>query len=65
MNDFILQDHGSISLLTPITEAAREWVAEHLPEDAPIFGLSFAIEHRCVEPILHGIADAGLTVGAP
>jgi hypothetical protein len=31
--DFLLRDHGSIILLRPVTEGAREWVDAHIGED--------------------------------
>jgi len=58
--DFYVANHGSIFLLTPVTQAAREWVAEHIPEDAPALGNSIAIEHRFVGEVLAGITNDGL-----
>lgn len=62
MSDFFFVNHGSIHLLTPLTEAAKEWVAVNLPEDAQYFGKSVAIEPRYSQNILDGIADEGLMV---
>ncbi len=59
--DFTLTFDGSIFLLTPMTEAAREWVGEHLPEDAAQWYGATVIEHRFVQDIVQGIVDAGLT----
>lgn len=61
--DFHIGDHGSIWLLTPVTEAARSWVAEHIPEDAQRLGRGIAIEPRYVPDIIDGIIDAGLEIG--
>src|SRR6266542_2132829 len=36
--DFLVADHGTISLLQPITDRALAWVREHLPPDSPRFG---------------------------
>lgn len=60
--DFLFADHGSIILLTPITEAALDWVAAHIPDDAQTFGGGIAIEHRYWPDIIWGINDDGLTV---
>lgn len=60
--DFVLQNHGSISLLRPITDEGREWVQEHIPEDAQRMGASVAIEARYVPPIVEGIQNDGLTL---
>ena len=31
--DFLLVNHGSIVVLNALTDAAKTWVEEHLPED--------------------------------
>ena len=61
--DFSLANHGSICLLTPLTTAATQWAAEHLPEGAMTWGrASIVVEPRYVEDIVIGIAGDGLTV---
>ena len=60
--DFVISNHGSICLLNPRSKAAKNWVAEHLPDDVQYFGYSVAIEPRYVQPILDGIAEDGLEV---
>jgi hypothetical protein len=60
--DFIVGDHGTIVLLKPCTQAAREWVLDHLPDDAPRFGKSIAIDRRCFRDIYFGIKEAGLVI---
>lgn len=60
--DFVLQYGGSISFLEAVSEAAQEWVAEHLPSDVTRWGKDIVIEHRYVEPIVRGIEAAGLYV---
>jgi hypothetical protein len=59
--DFTVADHGSIVILTPLTEAAQDWVADHLPEDAMTWGGGIVIEPRYVALILAGIGEDGLT----
>lgn len=59
--DFAVANHGSIHLLIPRTEEAREWVELHLPDDAQRLGDAVAVEHRYIEPILAGIEHDGLT----
>ena len=61
--DFLFSFDGSIGLLQPMSDAASEWVTFNLPDDAPMFGMSFAIECRFIDPIMDGIREAGLTVG--
>jgi hypothetical protein len=36
--DFTLADFDTVSLLTPVTPAANEWVAVHVPETALRWG---------------------------
>jgi hypothetical protein len=62
MNDFNVSDHGTIWLLTPITAEAQHWVACYLPDDCPMMGESFAIEHRFIDAIVHGIQQDGLAI---
>ena len=62
MSDFHIADHGSIVLLEPRTDAAREWVEENLPEEAQTFGHAIVIEPRYVESIVNGILADGLTI---
>lgn len=62
--DFALQNEGTIYLLTPLTDSAKEWVTEHLPEDAQWFGNGVVIEWRYIACIVQGIQDDGLAVQA-
>jgi hypothetical protein len=43
--DFEVQNHSSIFLLCPPTDAAIGWVDEHLPEDVMTFGRGVVVEH--------------------
>lgn len=60
--DFTIADHGSLWLLFPWSDAAKEWTEAHLPEDALRHGKSIVIEPRYVEDIVTGIVDDGLTI---
>lgn len=62
-HDFYLVNGGSIFLLTPLTEAAKDWVNLHIPDDAQWFWPSVVIEHRYVDDILDGLTEDGLAVG--
>ena len=62
MSDFLVAYDGSISLVTPVTPAAREWIDAHVPAAAPWFGPSLAVEWRYVDSLLEGIEDDGLTI---
>ena len=60
--DFTLSGSGSVYLLTPQTEAAREWKRQYLPATAPTLGRGIAIEWRYVNDICNGIMGDGLIV---
>lgn len=60
--DFYLQDEGSIAILIPLSDAAEDWVAEHLPEDATRWGNGVVVEHRYVAPIVDGLTADGLSI---
>ena len=60
--DFRVENHGSIFLLRPHTDAAKSWVEEHIGQDngyQPQYP-TILIDARYVEPILHGIVADGL-----
>lgn len=63
MADFDLYDHGTIALLTPLSETASEWIDEHIGEDAMRWGLcSIVIEPRDVQNVLDAISAERMTV---
>lgn len=57
---FTVRGHGSISILVPLSEAACDWIDEHLPNDAQWFGHGVVVEHRYLADILAGIEADGL-----
>lgn len=60
--DFTVQNEGSIFLLHPDTQAAQDWISEHIPPDAQRFGNAVTIEHRYICDILDGVRVDGLEV---
>lgn len=61
--DFTATNHGSIILLTPVTDEANTWVNEHLQvEGWQTLGTSIAIEPRYFDDIVEGIRNDGLTI---
>jgi hypothetical protein len=62
--DFLLNDEGTIFLLTPVTEAATEWANEYLPGDAMHFGDAIVVEHRFIRDIVDGFTNDGLNCEA-
>jgi hypothetical protein len=59
--DFHCEDNGSIILLRPPTDAASEWVDQHIPDDAQWFGGAVAVEPRYISDIVAGFTGDGLT----
>lgn len=60
--DFQVEDHGSLILLRPMTEAAEQWVADFIPAEAIRFGEAVVVEPRYISNIVHGISGDGLAV---
>jgi hypothetical protein len=61
--DFIVENHGSIFILTARTDAAKSWVEEFLPEDRQTWGPDgTAVESRYIGDIVAGIQNDGLEV---
>ncbi len=63
MADFYVQNEGSVFLLRPLNDAAREWLEGAIAvEDWQKFGDAVAIEHRCIGPIIQGATADGFVV---
>lgn len=63
--DFQVYADGPMStvyLLIPLSDAARAWVDEHLPEDRLTLGAGVAVEHRYIGDLVETIIGDGLTV---
>jgi hypothetical protein len=60
--DFEVSNLSSIYILTALTLAAREWVAEFLPQDAQQWAGGTVIEWRFIAGIVRGAQHDGLTV---
>jgi len=50
-------------LLTPLSEAGRNWIDEQINPEATRWGFcSIVIEHRSVGDVVGGLSDAGLSL---
>lgn len=56
--DLTVEHHGSVTLVRPETDAAREWLEEHT--DGLWHCGALAVEPRYLDDLLAGAADAGL-----
>lgn len=62
--DFRVENHGSIFLLRPHTDAAKSWLEEHIGQDNGFqpYWPTVVIEHRYIGEIVAGIQSDGLGV---
>jgi hypothetical protein len=61
--DFRLDHHGSILILFMQSDAAHEWVAEHIPEPGIRWGCDgIVVEPRYVRNLVAGIMEDGLSI---
>ncbi len=59
--DFLIENHGSVFLLSPLTDAARIWIDEHIGADngfQPMYP-TVLIEHRYISAIVRGLVEEG------
>jgi len=61
--DLEVENHGSIFLLRAVSATGREWIDEHIGDDAPRFGGAVAVEHGYIVAIVYGALGDGLGVG--
>lgn len=64
MADFSVGYDGSVAVIDVLSEAAREWIDEHVESEGwQWLGKSrLCIEPRYAAPIVDGMVEAGLTV---
>jgi len=64
MSDIQVRNEGSIVLLEPLTDAAREWVEENIGSSNGYqpYWPTVVCEPRCVPPILSGMRFDGLEI---
>lgn len=61
MADLSIQNEGNIFILRALTDAGKQWVAEHIPADAMTWGVDgVVVEHRFIGEIAQGAANDGL-----
>lgn len=60
--DFILADHGSIVVLTPTSDEAKEWTHTYISDAAQWFGNGFVVEHRYADDIIERLCELDMTV---
>lgn len=62
--DAIVEGHGSVVLVRPLTPAAEDWLDENVQKDATWYGGALVCEPRFVLNLVAGMRESGLTVEA-
>lgn len=62
MTDLLVETHGGIYLFRPRSQAGRQWLHDHAPEDAQWFGLALVVEHRFANDWCINAMNEGLKV---
>jgi len=61
--DVLVENHGSVCMVTPMSLAAHTWVDENVqPEGWQWIGASFSCEPRYVPYLIEGMQDDGLMI---
>ena len=61
--DIRVSNHGSIFMVSPLSDAAREWVDEHVQlEDWQWMGNAFSVDRHYIENLVEGMIGDGLVV---
>ena len=60
--DVVVEDHGSVVLVQPLTAQARDWIDENVQDDAMWWSGGLVVEPRYVDDLANGMLDAGLEV---
>ena len=59
IDDVVVSYHGSICLVEPISDAAKDWIAENVDPNAQWFGNALVVEPRYVDDLVLGMIDNG------
>lgn len=57
-NQYEVQNHGSVFILLPTSDAAKDWCNEHISEDAIRWCTGYVVEHRYIGDIINGLDEA-------
>jgi hypothetical protein len=60
--DVWILPQGTLTLVRPLTERAREWINQHLQDHSQWFGPALIIEHHCLANVIPGMIEDGLRV---
>ncbi len=60
--DLLVQNEGTILLVTPLTPRAESWIADNVQPDAQWFGDALVVECRFARDLAQGMKRTGLRV---
>lgn len=60
--DFLVRDEGSIIILMPNSDEAKQWVTDHIDENATWFSRGVVIEHRYAQDIIDAILSTDMNI---
>jgi hypothetical protein len=60
--DILVNNVGTLYTFCPLTLRAKEWIDEHVQDDAQWFGHALIVEHRYAWGLAQGMKDAGLVL---
>jgi len=60
--DVLVYLDSSLSIVKPQTDGARDWISEHISEDAQWFAGGVVVEPRYLEDVVVGMREDGLVV---
>ena len=58
--DYRVENHGSLALVYPISQDAKNWIDENVSSDSQWFGGGLAVEPRYLGDLVDGMRAAGL-----
>jgi hypothetical protein len=60
--DVLVNNVGTLYTFCPLTLRAKEWIDEHVQDDAQWFGHALIVEHRYAWGLAQGMKDHGLVL---
>jgi hypothetical protein len=60
--DVLVNNVGTLYTFCPLTLRAKEWIDEHVQDDAQWFGYALIVEHRYAWGLAQGMKDDGLVL---
>jgi len=60
--DVYVRNEGTIFTFNPRTDAAKEWIALNVAEDAQWLGNQLIVEHRYARDLAAGMQEEGLVL---